>query len=455
MKLILINAYESSPFDDLFNMSALKKTGFAALKLLLSPLSNSRGKAMIPLALPTLAGLTPADWDVTILDEQVDKLNFDLEADLVGISFNTPSALRAYYVADQFRKKGIKVILGGSHASVMQEEAALHSDSVGIGEAEGYWHQVLEDASRGKLKKFYTAEEYPSLKDSPTPDFSAIDKSKYFAIHPIQTTRGCPYNCEFCTVHKLFGRHVRMRSIESIEQEINSVEENFLAFVDDNLGINKIHFKNLLEVVKNTKKKWAAQVNLDIAEDQELLESMYDSGCVLLLVGIESMSARNIEIYAAGKNDMDTMELYVRRIIDAGIGVLGMYILGFDDDSVDSIDILAEFFKKTQLTFPSISALTPFPGSDIYNNMKQENRIVSTQWSNYNFFKTVFIPKSFLAEELETSVVKIGLKAYKMRDVLLRTWKHRDMFPLFLFLSFSFKMGYQSMARKLKKGGLY
>jgi radical SAM superfamily enzyme YgiQ (UPF0313 family) len=249
------------------------------------------GKALFPpLALEMVAALTPPEAEVRIIDEAVEAIDFEVPADLVGITSMTAVAPRAYAVADRFRARGIPVCLGGMHPSACPEEAAQHADAVVIGEAEGLWPQVVADCRQGRLKQFYRRDSYPALEDVPTPRRDLLKPRAYAASATVQTTRGCPFACTFCAVTNFFGRTYRFRPVQKVVEEVSAIKERVLFLVDDNIMGLPDYARNLFSALAGCGKLWFSQASLTALKDEGLLKLAQRAGCRGLFIGFESLS---------------------------------------------------------------------------------------------------------------------------------------------------------------------
>ena len=292
-----------------------------------------------PLALGVLAGLTPPDWEIKIIREPTDKVDFDEDADLIGITAATHTVNRGYEIADNYRARGKKVIMGGIHPTVMPEEALQHCDSVCIGEAENVWKKVLEDLKRGKLKKMYKQQGFADLTAyiPPRRDLFPRRKSIFFNAGTVETARGCPYNCEFCSVSFVYGKKMRYRPIDKLVLEIESIENNTLFFVDDNIVSNFQRAKRLFREMAPLRKRWAGQSTISIAKDRELLKLASASGCFGLLIGIESVVKEGFEKYTKSVKDFAELKEALKILKDHGIGVLAHMVFGNDFDTKETM----------------------------------------------------------------------------------------------------------------------
>ena len=311
-----------------------------------------------------LAGLTDDDWDITIIDENTQRIDFDILPDLVGVSLMTPLAPRGYAIADEYRRRNIPVVLGGIHPTMMPDEAAMHADAVVTGEAEATWTEVLADARTGTLKPRYHAEGFPPLAGMQTPRRDLLNRKSYFFINTVQTTRGCPFDCEFCSVTAFYGRTYRTRPVQDIVREIEQMDGSHLFFVDDNIVGKPDVAKELFQALKPLKKKWFSQASLSIVKDQSLLKLARESGCGGLFVGFESLSQETLKSYGKSVNRAGEYRDAINRLHDHGIGIQGSFIFGADQDDTSVFSDVLRFVEKTHIEAAIFSVLTPFPGTD-------------------------------------------------------------------------------------------
>jgi len=361
-------------------------------------------KALLaPLALPTLAALTPQDVEVILTDENVERIDFDSEVDLVGITFMTSLAPRAYEIADEFRARGIKVVLGGIHASMLPEEAAQHADSVVIGEAEETWPQLIRDFKKHRLQKFYKASSFPDL-DRPIPRWDLL-KSKSYLCNMLQVGRGCPNNCDFCSVTAFNGRKYRHKPLEKVVKEIQTLQEidkdKIIFFADDNFLSIPAYSKALLKLLIPLRIKWWCQASVNRLRDDGLLKLLHDSGCEAIFVGFESVSQATLDLM--NKGAVNKVEEYIQilgKVKSRGIVVFGSFIFGSDIEGEDAFERTAKFIADAGIPLAMINILTPCPGTPLYERLEKEGRILHKDWWKYNAEFTCFNPKMDL-ETLE------------------------------------------------------
>ena len=388
--------------------------------------SNSYWRSMFfkfpTLALTTLAALTPPDWEVSISDENVEEIDFQDPADLIAISAMTPLAPRAYELADQFRRAGAKVVLGGYHSTYLPEEALQHVDAVGIGEAEGFWPDLLADFRNGRLKQAYKSESRPSSWGWPLPRRELIRDKPYFFINTLQTTRGCPFNCEFCAVTTFYGHTYRSRPLEEVEEEIRTLEGglNYLLFVDDNIVGNRKYAKDLFRRLIPYRKRWMSHATLNLARDEELLALCAQSGCRGLFIGFESLSEANLKEIGKSVNKVGEYEEAVKRLHDAGIGIEGSFVVGYDEDEASVFPRLVDFARKTRLDGAHLFIRTPFPGTRLQAKLEGEGRIFERDWSKYDLSHVVFTPKKMSPEVLQEGFYAAYREIYSYPSMMAR-----------------------------------
>jgi len=369
-----------------------------------------------PLNLLYVAALTPKDVEVTLVDEHVDRIDFEEEVDLVGITSLTATAPRSYEIADEFRKRRVKVILGGIHPSVLPQEAIQHADSVVIGEAENLWPEVIEDFKKKRLKKFYQSSQKPSLENLPLPRRDLLQGKRYLTKNFIQTTRGCPFDCDFCSVTRFFGKRHRFRPVGDVIREIESLEGNFTVFADDNVIAHKKYAKELFKALIPCKKRWFSQADLSMAQDEELLKLAVQSGCEGVYIGFESLSDIGLKKFKKYINFKDA----INRLRSYGIRIEGSFIFGFEADDKKAFEKTLRFAQELRLDMATFHLLTPLPGTQLYEKLENENRIIERDWSKYNLSTVVFKPKQMTKEELQKGVCWAMRKFYSLPSIARR-----------------------------------
>jgi len=336
-----------------------------------------------PLGLAMVAAVTPPGVEVSLTDENVTVIDFQKETDLVGISAMTITAQRAYDIADTFRAKGVKVILGGSHPSALPEEASQHADAVVIGEAEGIWPNVIEDFKANKLQRIYSQRERPSLLNLPIPRRDLFADGAYYFRNTISATRGCPFACSYCSVTSFFGHTYRRRPVENILKEIETMKHRkFIGFVDDNIVGNPKFAKELFRAMVPYKIKWAAQASITIARDDELLKLAAESGCITLLIGFETLSQASLAALGKKVNVVDEYETAIRKIHSYGIAIHGFFILGLDGDDENVFERTLRFTQKMRLESAQFAYPVPYPGTALSESLDKAWRRVGVARRN-------------------------------------------------------------------------
>ena len=406
----------------------------------------NRGRviAQLPsLALLTLAGATPEKVDVEYVE--VDDVTAFVERprmdfDLMALSTYTARAFDAYLVADAYRALGVPVVFGGLHASVMPDEVARHADAVVVGEGELTWPQVVRDFQRGGragLKKFYR-EQRPGqfdLAEAPMPRFDLLTQAAQDGngAHPntsvsgeihrlgsynritVQTTRGCPWDCHFCAASKLYGPRYRIKPVEKVLAEVDAVRalwrRPFIEFADDNTFVHKAWSKRLLRELADRSIRYFTETDVSIAEDEELLDLLYPSGCRQVLIGFESPSASSLEGIDRVNWKATQSARYlesIEKIQSRGVSVCGCFIVGLDSDTVDTFDELRDFINRSRLLEVQVTILTPFPGTRLYQQLLQEDRLLYPgQWDRCTLFDLNFRPRGMTVEQLEDGVMQL------------------------------------------------
>ncbi len=369
----------------------------------------------IGVGLPTLAGCTPGDHEVKIVDENQEEVDFDGEYDLVGITAMTQQAPRAYEIGDAFRERGIYVALGGIHPTVMPEEAATHADTVFVGEAENSWPEFVREFEAGHPRATYDSADFPDvdMKSLPIPRFDLLSRYNYPVVY-VQATRGCPHDCEFCVASNVYGRHYKYKRVEQVVKEIKEVKRHWkfaqIGFADDNLFVNKRYARKLIAAFKEMNFSWFAVCDVSIADDEEFLRELHESGCRTVLIGFETTSEGNLRQMNESQWKLKQLSKYpesVRRIQRWGIGVYGSFILGLDEDTKDTPTEIANFINENNLLGAQITILTPFPGSRLRDRLEAEGRILHDDWQWYTVWNAVIRHDNFTPKELEDGLLEV------------------------------------------------
>ncbi len=299
--------------------------------------------AMEPLCFAILKSLTPSDVDVSFFDERLEPIPFDHPAELVAMTVETYTARRAYQIADHYRNRGVPVVMGGYHPTLLPEETLGHADAIVKGDAEGNWEQVLRDARRGLLKPIYERPAFPSL-DGCIPDRSIFAGKKYVPIGLVQYSRGCRFNCSFCSIRAFYGTSLRQRPVEDVVEDIRGCRRRHIFLVDDNLFVNEEKVRDLFEALIPLKITWSCQISIDIARNPELVRLMARSGCISALIGFESLDPASLKEIKKGWNvKWLSYDDAIKVFRDSGIMLYGTFVFGCDNDTADSLVASVDF----------------------------------------------------------------------------------------------------------------
>ena len=393
--------------------------------LLINPLSTKRmglirdSKSIYPpMSLAIIAALTPDNWDIELIDENFERFEYR-KADLVGLTALTSQVTRAYEIANIYKKKKIPTVIGGIHVSMMQNEALEHADTVVIGEAESIWADVLKDFESKSLKRIYNGK-LQTLVNSPQPRIDLYNPG--YAFGSIQTTRGCPMSCDFCSVHTFNGKQYRARPVKDVVDEFEKIPQKYIYIVDDNfIGYSKKSAQRVIDICKEIinrgiKKDWFCAASMNIADYDEVLEYAAKAGCRMIFLGIESelidqLESANKKLNA--KIGVDNFSKVYNKIHEYGIAVLGAFIYGLDSDTPETIKNRTNYILNSDIDAMQASILTPLPGTPLFDRMKEEGRLIYNNfpddWSRYDFVEVVFKPKLMSAQTLTKSRLQIFL----------------------------------------------
>ncbi|MBI1924327.1 radical SAM protein [Candidatus Poribacteria bacterium] len=399
---------------------------------------RSKVIASLPsLSLLTLAALTPKKFEVAYKEIADLKSETALpDYDLVAISSFSAQIYEAYELTNQYRRRNIPVVMGGLHVSSLPEEAKAHCTSVIIGEGEPLWPQLLSDFERGCLQPYYFQFEPGGfdLTEAPIPRFDLLDPDKYNRI-TVQTSRGCPHKCDFCASSILLTPKYKLKPVSKVIEEIHAIKRiwsrPFIEFADDNSFVHRKHAKELLRALVKAKVRWFTETDISVAEDDELLGLMRDSGCKQILIGLESprkVSLDGVELNANWK--MRKQERYktaIAKIQSYGITVNGCFILGLDGDTPDIFEDVHNFVKDSGLYEVQITFMTAFPGTPLYYRLKRENRIIRDRaWERCTLFDTNIIPKNMTLQELQTGFLWLTKALYSAEATQARRRKFKE-----------------------------
>lgn len=381
------------------------------------------GGIVPPLNLAILAALTPGDIEVQIVDESIEPIDFDTDADLIGITAMTNMAPAAYYLADKFRARGKTVVLGGVHVTVAPQEAAPHCDAVVVGEAEYLWPRVVEDFRKGKLEKIYRADRLFDMKGAPPPRRDLLKLNRYIFPQTVETGRGCPFDCDFCSVSRTAGRSYRFRPLDEVLAELGSLGDNRgVLFIDDIINGNRKHAAELFRALAPLKLRWGAQATMLLAQDEELLELAREAGCVTLFIGFETFSNAGLKKLGKPSNWHERFFQVVERLHSKNIGIWGAFVLGLDSDTPESLRDTVRVVIEAKLEFAQFCCLTPLPGTATYRQYIAEGRLRENDWSEYSFGNVTFLPKNMTEQELKELFIYSWKEFYNWKSTVRRLW---------------------------------
>ncbi|SPD73914.1 putative Radical SAM domain protein [uncultured Desulfobacterium sp.] len=440
------------------SMNWLQNSNSRKQALLISPCERKRSlsnDALLPfpsLALPLLASYFPENYTVRIKDERVSKVLGSEKTDIVFITSLTSTAPRAYAIADMFLARGIPVIMGGVHSTVLPQEASMHATSVVTGEAEHIIPRILADFENQSLAPLYQGDILTDLDSLPSPSLDLLDWRHRFFLSPLQTSRGCPRDCDFCSVPRISGRKIRIKSPRSVERELEFLSRfrsRRLFIVDDNFTMKKDRSLDLMGLFRRFGFRWMAFSNLSVCEDEAYLKALADSGCVSLFIGFETLHdprhmTKNLSFGAPEK-----MARAIRLIHKYGIGIQGSFIFGFDSDTPEVFRETVAFIQETGIELPNICILTPFPGTPLFDELETENRIIHKDWSYYDMNHVVFRPAGMTQEELQQGYAWALKYLASPSSILSRIKKKSAARKYFLTANFSLHRAQTRLAHSL------
>lgn len=384
-----------------------------------------RSWQMEPLPLAVLANLTPPDVDVHFMDDRMEALDLDEPTDLVALSVEVYTAKRAYQIASDYRRRGVPVVMGGFHASLLPEEAERHAEAVVVGEAEALWPEVVDDARHGRLKRRYEAGQRPDLAGT-CPDRRLFAGKRYLPVGLVEAGRGCEHVCEFCAIQSFYRSSHRMRPVEDIVSEIRAIKDRskLIFFVDDNIVANPAEAALLFEALVPLQIRWVSQGTLTMTRDEGLLQLMARSGCKGVLIGFESLDGANLGQMGKGVNraglDYDQAMEALRR---HGIRVYGTFVFGYDQDTATSLDAALDYAQRHAFYLCGFNHLTPMPGTPLYDRLAAEGRLRYEHWwldDAYTYNEIPFHPARMGHEELRQACLQVRRRFYGLPGTLKR-----------------------------------
>ena len=394
------------------------------------------------LTMPYLAAFIDENrYAITLIDEYCQKIPYHIRFDLVAITVNTPNAPHCYAISKEYRRRGAKVIMGGPHVTLLPDEASAHCDYILVGEGEIIWKQFLDDYVEGNPQKRYFSIAIPSLANIPTPRWDLLKRNRIMK-GALFATRGCPYNCRYCNLKQIYHNSFRMRPIDDVITEIQAIRSLFFVFWDDNLFADSEYAKSLLRAMIPLKRKWAAQTALKECVDDELLALTRKAGCMYLFLGLESFAADSLDDAGKCINRIADYKPVIKRIHEHGIMVQAGIVFGFDSDTVDVFDHTLTVCEELGIDGATISILTPFPKTPMYEQYKSEGRLSGQDWSQYNSKTAVaFTPKNMTAAELFAGYNRFRRRFYSLKSFFRRMCKSRTNIPVNFILNLGYRLG--------------
>ncbi len=412
------------------------------------------------MTMPYIAALTPPGVEVSVCDETLgDRIDYDADVDLVGITLVTQVARRAYEIADRFLERGIPVVLGGSHPTLVPVEAKRHATAVVVGEAEDAWPKLVNDFQQGELEPYYNRTGYHSLENLPAPRWDLLaQRYKYLGtrLGQVKLSRGCPFRCSTCSIVPLYGGRIRYRPIGDVIQEIEKSEEDVIYFCEDNIVGNHGYVKTLFKEMIPLRKNWVSISSTTLAMDDELLSLAARSGCKGIYLGIETLSLaglREMKKYHNTKKDL--LEL-VRKTQDMGIVVTGGFLVGFDTDTPDVFEQIIDFIYQARLDVAQFYIIVPFPGTEFYESLKKQNRLFSDQWWLTDFYsqEVLYRPAQLSVEQLRDGFLSMARETYRLPGIGKRVFddfRNRNLSLIQLISSLGLNLGYREVYQEQER----
>lgn len=388
--------------------------------ILVNMFDGEHHDAMQPILFALIDELTPPGVSLSFFDERIKPLPEVIDAELIALSVDTFSAARAYALSKRFRAEGKTVVMGGIHPSSAPQEALEQADAIVIGEAEDTWPKLVDDYRRGVLRAIYRSHEPPL--SSFDPNHPAL-RSGYLPLGIMETSRGCPHRCDFCSVKVLYPQTVRRKPLAMVEQEIKANPHRWLFFVDDNLYSDQTYFLGLIRLLRKYRKRWAAQVSLEITNDAQMLRMAKRSGAILLLIGLESLADESLRQMGKRQNRQADLRQRVRRVQDHGILVYGTFVFGYAGDTPQSVKQVFDFGMELGLSVLNFNPLQPMPGTPLYDRLLAQGRLSGDQWwldPKYRYGALAFEPASSGAEALSQAIARARRDFYSPSNTFKR-----------------------------------
>lgn len=404
--------------------------------------SRRAADALEPLVFGILTRLTPPDVELALYDDRIEPIPYDEPTDLVAMTVETFTAKRAYQISAQYKQRGVPVIMGGYHPTLLPDEVSQYADAVAIGDAEEIWPRIVEDAHAGKLQPIYKAPAQLKVAGI-NPDRKIFANKKYRPLHLVQVGRGCKFACDFCSIHAFYGRSMPRRGLEDVMTEMDELRGKYIFFADDNLFTSIEQAEALFKALIPYNIHWSCQVSLDIAQNPKLLDVMAQSGCTGVLIGFESLNESNLVLMRKKWNlKYGDYASTLARFYERGIMVYGSFVFGYDYDTTDAFNRTLEFAMRSKLALAQFNPLIPTPSTSLYDRIKKEKRLIYDKWwldDRYRYGEMIFHPSSMSAQELAEGCFRLRSEFNAYSSIFTRMlapqMNARSAYNLFAYLA--------------------
>lgn len=377
-----------------------------------------------PLVFALIAGATPPGVELRLIDERLEDVPFGEPFDLVAVTVETFTARRSYQIAQCFRERGVRVILGGFHPTLVPEEASRYADSIAIGEVEAVWPRVIADLSRNRLESRYQPET-TDVSGAFRIDRSVFSGKSYLPLALVETSRGCAFDCDFCSVRRFYRNDVRFRPIPELVDELERLKRRFVFFADDNIAASPAHARRLFRAIRPLGLRWVSQASLSSAADPGFLDEMAASGCFAVVIGIESLSPANLRRM---NKDWSLALGRLEKLLDEyrarGILVYATFVFGYEDDTPESMRETVEFAIDRRLFLANFNMLYPFPGTRVYDSLLRQGRLLHPRWwltPGFRWERPAFVPRGMSVDELADGVAEARRRFHSLGSIMRRS----------------------------------
>lgn len=409
--------------------------------------------AMMPLVFAIIKPLTKAP--IEFYDEKIEKLPENLDAEVVAMTVDTFSARRAYFLAQKYKKENKIVIMGGFHPTMVPDECLQYADAVVVGEAEDTWPMIIEDLKNNSLKKKYISNNSSDLSQVKY-DYTVFNGKYYNNIALVQFGRGCRYCCDFCSINAFYKGSVRTRNVENVVADIKKIKEKYIFFVDDNIFADREKAVKLFLLMKKLRKKWACQISMDIAENAEILKIMKQSGCMMVLIGFESLNKENLKKMNKKANMKVDYEKALNNIYGAGLMVYGTFVIGYGEDTVNSAQEIVDFTVHHKFAIANFNPLMAMPGTALYERLKWENKLVIDKWwleNNFRYGDSMIVPENMTVRQLKESCRDARYSFYSLGNIFKRMMSRSNLKNVHVYLITNLVSRFEIMFKQGRKLG--